>query len=103
MKKELTTRANDSDAGDQSQPQRSGTRRETMNRLEGKVIAITGASSGIGEATAKLLAQHGAHVLVGARRKERLDTLVQTIRAQGGSAEAEPLDVTRRADLERFV
>jgi NADP-dependent 3-hydroxy acid dehydrogenase YdfG len=44
-----------------------------MSTIEGKVVAITGASSGIGEAAARLLAQRGAKVVVGARRSERLE------------------------------
>ncbi|HEY9430934.1 MAG TPA: SDR family NAD(P)-dependent oxidoreductase, partial [Blastocatellia bacterium] len=49
--------------------------------IEGKVVVITGASSGIGEATARLLAQKGAHVVLGARRTDRLESLVSAIRA----------------------
>jgi NADP-dependent 3-hydroxy acid dehydrogenase YdfG len=74
-----------------------------MSEIKGKVIAITGASSGIGEAAARLLAQKGAHVVVGARRTERLETLVADIRAEGGSAEYQALDVTQRKDVESFV
>ncbi|MGW5741536.1 SDR family oxidoreductase [Amycolatopsis sp. NPDC003861] len=68
-----------------------------------KVVAITGASSGIGEATAVGLASRGAAVVLGARRTERLEVLVQKIRADGGRAELLDVDVTRRADLERLV
>jgi NADP-dependent 3-hydroxy acid dehydrogenase YdfG len=68
-----------------------------------KVVAITGASSGIGEATARLLAERGATVVLGARRKERLDDIVQSIRQTGGSAVACVMDVTRPEDLERLV
>lgn len=74
-----------------------------MSKIKGKVIAITGASSGIGEATARLLGQKGAHVVVGARRTERLEALVSEIRAEGGSAEYQALDVTRREDVEAFI
>jgi NADP-dependent 3-hydroxy acid dehydrogenase YdfG len=74
-----------------------------MSEIKGKVIAITGASSGIGEATARLLAQKGAHVVVGARRVDRLDSLVSAIRAEGGSARSRALDVTRLEDVEAFV
>ena len=74
-----------------------------MTTSTGKVVAITGASSGIGEATARLLAEQGAAVVLGARRTERLDDLVQTIRQRGGSAVGCATDVTRREDLERFV
>ena len=74
-----------------------------MSAIEGKVIAITGASSGIGEATARLLAQRGARVVVGARRTDRLEALVAAIRAEGGTAEYRALDVTSREDVEAFV
>jgi NADP-dependent 3-hydroxy acid dehydrogenase YdfG len=74
-----------------------------VSGIEGKVIAITGASSGIGEATALLLAERGAAVVLGARRTERLDNLVDGIRDRGGRAVSLSTDVTRREDLERFV
>jgi NADP-dependent 3-hydroxy acid dehydrogenase YdfG len=67
------------------------------------VIAVTGASSGIGEATARLLAQRGASVIIGARRTERLDSLAGALRADGAAIETAAVDVTRRADLERMV
>ncbi|MBC7807176.1 MAG: SDR family oxidoreductase [Akkermansiaceae bacterium] len=69
----------------------------------GKVVVITGASSGIGEATARLLAQNGANVVVGARRTERLESLVAEIRAGGGTAEHLATDVANRADVEALV
>ena len=74
-----------------------------MTGIDGKVVAITGASSGIGEATARLLAGRGAAVVLGARRAERLDAIAGELRAQGGEAIACPADVTRRGDLERLV
>src|ERR1700677_3807096 len=74
-----------------------------MSDIEGKVVAITGASSGIGEATALLLAEQGAAVVLGARRTERLDKLVDEIRARGGRAVSLRADVTMRADLDRLV
>jgi NADP-dependent 3-hydroxy acid dehydrogenase YdfG len=74
-----------------------------MSDIEGKVVAITGASSGIGEATALLLAERGAAVVLGARRTERLDKLVDVIRDGGGRAVSQGADVTRREDLDRLV
>lgn len=68
-----------------------------------KIVLITGASSGIGEATARLLASEGHHVVLGARRKERLEILVGDIRANGGSAEFSALDVTDADDVQSFV
>lgn len=68
-----------------------------------QVVAITGASSGIGAAAARRLAAAGAAVVLGARRTERLDALVAEIRAAGGRAEAVAVDVTRSADLHAFV
>lgn len=74
-----------------------------MSSINGKVVAITGASSGIGEATARLLAARGATVVLGARRAERLDELVRQIRRDGGTATGCATDVTRLEDLERLV
>jgi NADP-dependent 3-hydroxy acid dehydrogenase YdfG len=67
------------------------------------VVAITGASSGIGAATARLLAERGARVVLGARRVERLEDIVAEIRENGGQAVACRVDVAHRADLERLV
>lgn len=61
--------------------------------VEGRTVLVTGASFGLGEATARLLARHGAHVLVVARTAERLEALVAEIRAGGGAATAYPLDL----------
>lgn len=73
------------------------------DNIEGKVVVITGASSGLGEAAARLLAEKGAKLVLGARRKERIDALVQEIAASGGSAEAVATDVTVRADVDALV
>ncbi len=59
-----------------------------MSELKGKVIVITGASSGIGEATAKVLAERGAQVVLGARRSERLVALAAKINAKGAARPA---------------
>ena len=74
-----------------------------MKGIEGKVVVITGASSGIGEATARLLAARGASVFLGARRKDRLHALVAEIERAGGKAAARKIDVTVRAEVEAFV
>ena len=74
----------------------------TQNR-QSKVVLITGASSGIGEASARLLAAQGHRVYVGARRTDRLETLVQEIRANGGTAAFRALDVTSAEDTRDFV
>ena len=71
-----------------------------MAPLEGKVAAITGASSGIGEATAVALAQAGARVSLGARRKDRLDSLVEQI---GDGALAIETDVSDEAQAREFI
>jgi NADP-dependent 3-hydroxy acid dehydrogenase YdfG len=71
--------------------------------LNNHVVLITGASSGIGEATARLLAAKGARVVLGARRTERLEKLAASIRASGGSAEFRALDVTRLEDVQAFA
>lgn len=68
-----------------------------------KVVLVTGASSGIGEATARVLARHGHHVVLGARRQDRLDAIASAIRAEGGTADARTLDVTNKDDVAAFV
>ena len=71
--------------------------------IEGRVVAITGASSGIGLATTKLLAAKGARVVLGARREAELETITDEIVANGGQAVFKATDVRRRADLEALV
>jgi NADP-dependent 3-hydroxy acid dehydrogenase YdfG len=74
-----------------------------MGGIEDKVVAITGASSGIGEATALLLAERGAKVVLGARRSDRLEALADRIVGAGGEAVYARIDVKRRADLSSLV
>lgn len=74
-----------------------------INYLENKTVIITGASSGIGEATARLLASRGAKVVLGARRTERLDQIVTEIEAAGGTAMARSVDVTSVDSVEALV
>ncbi|MFI5639808.1 SDR family oxidoreductase [Streptomyces goshikiensis] len=71
--------------------------------IDGKVVALTGASSGIGEATALLLAARGARLVLGARRSDRLTHLVRRITEAGGEAVHTRTDVTRREDLHALV
>src|SRR5947209_19967221 len=72
-------------------------------QLDGTVALVTGASSGIGEATARLRAELGAAVAVPARRKDRLDDLVNQIEDKGGRAVALEIDVTDKAQAEAAV
>jgi NADP-dependent 3-hydroxy acid dehydrogenase YdfG len=74
-----------------------------MSGMKGKVIAITGASSGIGEAAARLLAASGAKVILGARRADRLKAIADDIRADKGEADIHVIDVSRREDSVTFV
>lgn len=71
--------------------------------ISGKIVAITGASSGIGRATAKLLAAHGAFVVLGARNAPALQAVVDDISAAGGRAAFRTTDVRNRGDLEALV
>src|SRR2546427_5902366 len=73
------------------------------SNIADKVVVITGASSGIGESTAKLLARHGAKVVMGARRKDRIDAVVKEISGAGGKAIGFAVDVTKRAELEALI
>jgi NADP-dependent 3-hydroxy acid dehydrogenase YdfG len=68
-----------------------------------KVILVTGASSGIGEATTRLLAAQGHYLVVGARRSERLAALANEIQASGGSLRYRALDVTSPEDVNAFA
>lgn len=68
-----------------------------------KVVLITGASSGIGEATARLLAGKGLQVVLGARRTDRLEAIASDIRDKGGSATYRALDVTSLEEMQAFV
>ncbi|CAI0830419.1 Uncharacterized oxidoreductase SAV2478 [Serratia quinivorans] len=74
-----------------------------MGQISGKVVVITGASSGLGEATARHLATLGATLVLAARRKERLDLLVDECIATGGKALAVKVDVTEREDVKAMV
>lgn len=74
-----------------------------MSSVKGKVVAITGASSGIGEAAARLLAHHGAHVVLGARRTDRLEKLASALNREGGSAVYQSLNVAHLDQMESFI
>lgn len=71
--------------------------------VKDKVVIITGASSGIGEATAKLLASRGAKLVLGARRKERLKEIAEAIEKDGGQAVYQETDVTKVEDNQSLV
>ena len=74
-----------------------------MPSLNNKVVLITGASSGIGAGTARVLAAAGARVVLGARRTQRLQALAQQIEADGGEARVRALDVANLADTQAFA
>lgn len=76
---------------------------ENIMAIENKVVIITGASSGIGEATAKLLAEKGAKVVLGARREEKLKEISDDITNNGGEAVYQVTDVTQREDNKKLV
>jgi NADP-dependent 3-hydroxy acid dehydrogenase YdfG len=71
--------------------------------IEGKVVVITGASSGLGEATARLLSAQGASVVLGARRVERIQAVADELNRSGGKALAIPTDVTHADQVKRLV
>ncbi len=71
--------------------------------IENKVVVITGASSGLGEATARLLSAQGASVVLGARRVERIQSLADELTGNGGKALAIPTDVTDYDQVKRLV
>ena len=73
------------------------------NNIEGKVIVITGASSGLGEATARHLSAQGGIIVLGARRADRLDALAKQLSASGGKILTLPTDVTDRDQVEKLV
>ena len=73
------------------------------NNIEGKVVVITGASSGLGEATARMLSARGATVVLGARRIERLQKLAEELTTKGGKALALATDVTNHEQVKSLV
>ena len=77
--------------------------RDPVHWLAGRVAVVTGASRGIGAATAEAIAAAGAQVVLAARDSEALDSIADGIRTAGGAAMAVPTDVTRQADVERLV
>jgi len=74
-----------------------------MASLENRVVLITGASSGIGEGTARVLAAAGVRVVLGARRTDRLKRIADEITAKGGQVRTRALDVTRLDDVKGFA
>ena len=73
------------------------------NNIEGKIVVITGASSGLGEATARHLSQQGATVVLGARRVERIESLALELESRGSKAMAIQTDVTQSGKVQRLV
>ena len=74
-----------------------------MSEIENKVVIVTGASSGLGEATARRLAKNGAKLMLAARREERLKELVTEISQDGGTAKYQIVDVTDRSQVEALA
>jgi len=75
----------------------------SSNNIEGKVVVITGASSGLGEATARHLSEQGVTVVLGARRVDRIQSLADELTSQGGKALAVATDVTDRDQVRALV
>ena len=73
------------------------------NNISGKVVVITGASSGLGESTARHLSSLGARVVLGARRKDKLDALVPDLVSAGGEAVAYQTDVTSQTEVNALI
>jgi NADP-dependent 3-hydroxy acid dehydrogenase YdfG len=73
------------------------------NNIAGKVVVITGGSSGLGAATARMLAARGASVVLGARRVDKMNALAEEIRAAGGKVEVVATDVTKAADVQALI
>ncbi|WP_117884837.1 SDR family oxidoreductase [Aureibaculum luteum] len=73
------------------------------NNIEGKVVVITGGSSGLGEATARYLAEKGAKIVLGARRLNKLEVIADEIRKNGGAIEVLKTDVTKANDVKALV
>lgn len=74
-----------------------------MQNIKGKIVAITGASSGMGKVIALELAKNGAKVVLGARRTEQLQQIVEEIKSKGGYAACTQIDVKNKSDLVRLV
>jgi NADP-dependent 3-hydroxy acid dehydrogenase YdfG len=74
-----------------------------MSEIENKVVIITGASSGLGEATARRLAKNGAKLMLAARREDRLKEIVSDIEKEGGTAKYQLTDVTDRTQVEALA
>jgi len=73
------------------------------DNIKGKVVIITGGSSGLGENTARHLASRGVKVVIAARRKEKLEAIADDIRKDGGEALVVETDVTKRDDLKNLI
>ena len=74
-----------------------------VENIQDKIVVITGASSGLGEAAARRLSREGATVVLGARRADRLESLVEDLRSAGGKAEAVTTDVAKAGDLTALI